>query len=86
MDFKPSTDLGYTSAIVTCEKLLKLRTEASALKNQILEQQAKLRSARSNNRRSGPRSTSDLALFLQRKLARTAAKIEVHISEHHCQN
>ncbi len=71
---------------MTCEKLQQLRTEATALKNQIQEQHAKMRKARVQNRRAEHRTTSDLALFLQRKLARMSQKIEQHISEHHCQS
>lgn len=71
---------------MTCDKLLQLRAEASNLKLQIQEQQNRLRSARSNNRRTDKRGTSDLAHFLQRKLLRMSQKIEQHISEHNCQN
>jgi hypothetical protein len=71
---------------MTCPTLSNLRAEASALRIRSQEQQVRLRSARYNDRRESNRTTSDLALFLQRKLMRKAQKIEEHISEHSCQN
>ena len=68
-----------------CERLKKLRTEAKALRLQLEEQHSRARSALTHERRAVTRSTSDLALYLQRKLARTSQKIEQHIAEHDCQ-
>ncbi len=68
-----------------CDQLSDLRAEATALRLRSQEQMARTRAARNNDRRTTVRSTSDLALFLQRKLMRKAMKIERHISEHSCQ-
>ena len=74
------------SCSMTCQTLSTLRAEATALRLRSQEQQVRLRTARYNERRASNRITSDLALFLQRKLMRKAQKIEEHISEHSCQN
>jgi hypothetical protein len=68
-----------------CDKLKQLRAEATTLRLQLEEQHAKTRASRKDDRRIAVRSTSDLALFLQRKLLRTSQKIEQHIAEHDCQ-
>jgi hypothetical protein len=70
---------------MNCTTLSNLRAEATALRLRSQEQQVRMRSARNNDRRTTFRSTSDLALFLQRKLFRKAQKIEQHLSEHSCQ-
>jgi macrodomain Ter protein organizer (MatP/YcbG family) len=70
---------------MTCQTLTDLRAEATALRVRSREQVVRTRAARYNERRGTLRTSSDLALFLQRKLARKAQKIEQHISEHSCQ-
>jgi hypothetical protein len=70
---------------MTCPTLTDLRAEATALRLRSREQQVRTRAARNNERRTTFRTSSDLAMFLQRKLMRKAQKIEQHISEHSCQ-
>ena len=68
-----------------CQKLFQMRTEATALNIRLKEQHTRIRLGLKNERRDDPRPTSDLALYLQRKLLRIGSKIDEHISQHNCQ-
>ncbi len=68
-----------------CQQLTQMRTEATALRVRLKEQHSRVKSGLKNERRLDPRPTSDLALYLQRKLLRMSSKIDEHISKHNCQ-
>jgi hypothetical protein len=76
--------LSYTPAM-PCAELIRMREEATALKEKMKEQRSKARAMSTDPRLGRISGKSEMIPFLQRKLQRLAEKIEQHMSEHHCQ-
>ncbi len=70
---------------MACEELLRLRSQATQLKNKIHEQRRKAKAKASELRSGRPSGESEYVPYLQRKLARLAVEIEAHMAAHKCQ-
>ncbi len=68
-----------------CRELVELRKQATQLKNQVNDQRKKARAKASSPRQGRPSGKSEFVPYLQRKLARIAARIEQHMADHKCQ-
>ena len=68
-----------------CAELVRLREQATSLKQRITEQRRKARIKASDQRDGRVAGKSELVPFLQRKLLRLAGKIEQHVAAHNCQ-
>lgn len=68
-----------------CAELVRLREEATSLKQRMNEQRRKARATATAPRTGRSSGRSEMVPFLQRKLLRLADKIEHHMAKHKCQ-
>ena len=68
-----------------CAELLRLREEATTLKQRMIEQRRKARVTATGTRTGRISGKSEMIPFLQRKLQRLSEKIEQHMASHRCQ-
>ena len=68
-----------------CAELVRLREEATSLKQRMHEQRRKARAKAADSRTGRVSGRSEMIPFLQRKLLRLADKIEHHMAKHKCQ-
>ncbi len=68
-----------------CAELIRMREEATKLRQRINEQRRKARAKAAAARDGRLSGKSELIPFLQRKLLRVADKIENHVAVHQCQ-
>ncbi len=70
---------------MACDELLRLRTQARQIKVKMDEQRRKAKVKAAVPRQNRPSGRSEYLPYLQRKLARLAARIDAHVAQHRCQ-
>jgi hypothetical protein len=70
---------------MSCDELLRLRTQARQVKLKMDDQRRKAQTKAAIPRQNRPSGKSEFLPYLQRKLARLSARIEAHVAEHQCQ-
>jgi hypothetical protein len=71
---------------MSCEALMQLRKNATRVREDLLEQKAKMRKFAGNADRLDARPGGDMEEYLTRKLQRVADEIDRHIKTHQCQD